>query len=130
MTVKMSTTFRNAMADEMGASLDSGYIEFRSGTQPANPQTAATGTLLATVTLSSNAFGSASSGVITANFIGVVEIDTTGTVAWARLYQADDTVVLDCSVGTSSADIIVSSTAFTAGVSLEYDTVTYTHPES
>ena len=61
MALSLATAARNAMCDALVDLLDAGAaaakIEIRSGTRPANPNTAATGTLLATVTLIDPAFG-------------------------------------------------------------------------
>lgn len=49
-------------------------IRIYTGAQPAGPDTAATGTLLATLTCGSGGFGTATSGVITASAISRVTI--------------------------------------------------------
>ncbi len=63
--LRHSTAARNAAASAVVGLLDAGpaagRIEIRSGTMPATPQTAATGTLLATVTLADPAAGASNS---------------------------------------------------------------------
>ena len=75
MTVKISTNARNKACDsvvdllDLGSGVSAGYIEIRTGSKPSNPATAATGTLLATLTFSNPAFGDAASGSATSNTI-------------------------------------------------------------
>ena len=49
----------DAVVDRLDAGAAAGYIEIRTGSQPATADTAATGTLLGTLTLSDPAFGNA-----------------------------------------------------------------------
>ena len=67
----LSDTAARAAADAVCALCNGGTIQIRSGTQPANANTAATGTLLVTLTFSATAFAAATgAGVATANAIG------------------------------------------------------------
>ena len=81
------------MADALDAIIDGGtgnaIIRFFTGTQPASAATAASGTLLATLTLNDPAFASAIIGSKAANSItSDTSIDATGTVGWFRVYNA------------------------------------------
>lgn len=69
MAYKTAVTPRNAALDAIGARLNSGKIEIRTGTQPTNITDASTGTLLATPTYGATAFASASAGSMSANSI-------------------------------------------------------------
>jgi hypothetical protein len=85
-------------------------------------------TVLATITLNDPS-GTVTSGVLT--FSGT-PINTTagnnGTAALARLRDSTGTVVCDgLTVGTSGADIIVSTTSFTSGLSVSLTSATITH---
>lgn len=131
----LPTATRNALADAFvdlfDAGSGAGYIEIRSGTRPSSANDAATGTLLATLTLSDPAFGDASSGVATASAItSDTSADNTGTASWARGYDSDDTVVGDFSVGTSGAEINLDSTSITAGGTVGLSSFTVTMPAS
>lgn len=125
-----------------------GVLKIYSGSQPSNADTAASGTLLVTVTVSSGAFvagafgnglefGTAASGAISK------DADTwsgaavaTGTAGWFRLCAnatdagADSTSLprIDGSVGTSGADLNLSSTSITSGRTYTIDTFTLTLP--
>ena len=53
----LSDASARAAADAVCASVNGGTIQVRSGTQPANANTAATGTLLVTLSFAATAFG-------------------------------------------------------------------------
>src|SRR5262245_35334928 len=120
-----------AAADAVCALANGGTIQIRSGAQPANANAAATGTLLVTLTFSATAFGAAStSGVATANAIGSANAVASGTAAWFRAFKSDGTTaVFDGSVGTSAADLVLSSTAITSGGNVAITSLTYTQTE-
>src|SRR5262245_3272227 len=110
--VHVATTYRNTRVDAIGDALDSGTIKIYDGTQPANANTSITSqTLLVTLTFNASAFPAASSGSSTAAAITSGVAVATGTAAWARIATSGAATVFDCSVGTSSADIIVPTTA-------------------
>lgn len=120
-----------AAADAVCALLNGGTIQVRSGTQPANANAAATGTLLVTLTFSATAFAAASSaGVATANAIGAANAVAAGTASWFRAFKSDGTTaVWDGSVGTSAADLILSSVALVAGGNVAVSSFTYTQTQ-
>ena len=122
MTTRIGTTQRNAACDAIVDSLDAGsgagYIQVRTGSQPATVGTAATGTLLATLTLSDPAFGSASTGVATANAItGDTSIDASGTPGWFRAFDSSNNAVIDGSVTITGGggDMTFDSVTWVAG---------------
>lgn len=116
-----------AMVDAFAALPDAGasagYIEIRTGTAPATPETAATGTLLGTLTLSDPAFGAATTANPSVATLGTVTGDTsadaTGTATWARVYDSDNNACMDLTVGTASADLIMSTTSITSGYPID-----------
>ena len=109
--VHVTAARRNAMIDNLTATLNSGFLDIYDSTgtgQPANADTAITTQVkLASLTFNATAFGAASSGSATANAItDDSAADATGTATWARWWQSNHTTpVLDCSVGSSGADI-------------------------
>jgi hypothetical protein len=126
-----------------------GILKIYSGSQPTNADTAASGTLLVSITLSSGAhvagafgngleFGTAASGAISkasgATWSGAAV--ASGTAGWFRLYaNATDAggastslPRIDGSVGTSGADLNMSSTTITSGQTYTIDTFTITLP--
>lgn len=89
----------DAIVDLLDAGSGPGYIEIRTGAQPASVATAASGTLLGTLTLSDPAFGAAtvaSPAVATANAItSDTSADASGTAAWFRAYDSNGLGVID-----------------------------------
>ena len=100
-----------------------GTLSIYSGAMPATPETAASGTKLATWTFSAAAFGTItgpSGGNIeaTASFVSTtVTPAANGTGGYARTYKSDGTTpVADYTVGTSGADVNLTTTTFSTGV--------------
>lgn len=119
MAVGMVTALRNARLDAITTFVGSaGKLRIYSGTRPATG--GATTTLLAELTLGSPMAGAASGGVLSFNAItGDTSADATGTASWARVFKSDGTTIcFDCSVGTSSADIILNTTSLVAGAAV------------
>jgi hypothetical protein len=119
----------NAAANAACALCNGGTIEIRSGAQPANANAAATGTLLVTLTWAATAFGAAAAGVAAAAAIGAANAVATGTAAWFRAKQSGGGTVFDGSVGTSGADINLSSVNLTTGGNVALSSFTYTQTE-
>lgn len=126
----LSTVGVNAALDTVLNNLNGGTIKIYAGSQPANCDTAITSqTLLATLTLSATAFGSASAGTKTANVITAGTAVATGTAAFFRAFKSDGTTaVIDGSVGTASADMVIGTTSINSGdsVSVSAWTVSFT----
>ena len=129
--MKLSTTARNAACNAVVDLADNGYVRIYSGSAPANPQTAASGTLLAELRFNATAFGAAATGAATANaFTADSSANADGTAGYARLLQSDgSTVIADCSVGTSGADINLNSLSISTGFEVQITSMTYTQPE-
>ena len=128
----LSDTAANAEANALAPLLNGGFIEFYTGTQPANANTALSGnTLLATLTFGNPAFGAAAAGVITANAIASGTAAATGTATFARLYKSDGTtVVMDVTVGTSGAGINLNTTSIVTGGLVSVTSFTHTVTET
>ena len=127
MTVGMVATLRNARLDAIttfaGAS---GKLRIYSGSRPATG--GAITTLLAELTLNATFAPAASAGVLTLNAISSdASADSTGTATWARIFKTDGTtIVLDCSVGTSAADIILNTVSIVAAAVVACSSATIT----
>lgn len=130
----------NAMCDALAALANSGTLKIYTGSQPTDANTAVGAqTLLGTLTFGATAFGSAAASgtaptrksTATANTItGDTSADATGTAAWFRVLKSNGTtVVYDGSVGTSAADLILATTAITAGVDIEITSLTISVPQ-
>lgn len=81
---RLSIADRNDQADTHCAALDGGTRELRTGAEPASVADPDSGTLIATFTFGSPAFGAAASGVATANAVASVAAVASGTVAHFR----------------------------------------------
>lgn len=131
----ITTAAANAAADAVVDLLDAGneaaQLRIYDGTVPTNVNTAlSSNTLLAALTMSDPAFGSASSGVATAAAItSDTSADATGTATFFRLGSMNSgtfTPVIQGNVGTSGADLNLSSTSITAGGTVAVSSLTYT----
>lgn len=112
----------DALVDLLDAGAGAGYIEIRTGAQPATANTAATGTLLATLPLSDPAFGAAttaSPSVATAAAISSdTNADASGTAGWFRAYDSAGNAVLDGDITTTAVgtgDMLLDDTNIVAG---------------
>lgn len=120
-----------------------GILKLYSGSQPATADTATSGTLLVTLTVSSGAFvaGAFANGLEFENDPTDGEIEknsevwsgvglANGTAGWFRFYAnptdagLSDTTVsrIDGSIGTSGADMVLASTAIVTGRTYTIDT--------
>ena len=132
MATRISVAARNAAADGVVDLLDAGagvgYIEIRTGTQPANPATAASGTLLVTVPLADPAFGAAASGTATAAAIADATAVASGTATWFRGFDSDANAVIDGSAGETGTDLILDDAAIIEGGTVSISSWTITMP--
>lgn len=135
--MKISTAARNAIGDAVvdliDAGADAGKLQIRDGTQPAGPDTAATGTLLAEITLNDPAFGDAAAGVATAVVSPALQdasADANGTATWFRVLDSDNNAIIDGDVGTSGADLNLTTTTIVAGQPVSISSWTITVPAS
>jgi hypothetical protein len=133
-TLRLATTARNAAATAVVSLLDAGpaagTIQIRTGAMPATPQTAASGTLLATVTLADPAGGAPATGTVTitdpASATGVAN----GDAGWARFLDSTGATVMDCDVTATGGGgaITLSSATISSGVTVDLGAITYTVP--
>lgn len=129
----MSLTVAAASAQAMGAALatdigSAAVIEIRSGSKPATPETAASGTLLVSITLSGSF--SSSGGVLTAADPGAVSPAASGTAGYFRLKKSGGTAVLDGTVTATGGggDMQLGSTTISTGVPVDLGVPTLTVP--
>ena len=126
MASTLATATRNASADAVAALASGGTVEIRSGTRPASANDAATGTLLATFTLGTAA--AASGGTVSFGDPASVNAVATGTASWFRVKSSGSATVWDGAVGTSGAELNLSSTAISSGGGVDVASFTYTQP--
>lgn len=128
--MKIGTNARNASVDGVTALLNGGTIKLYTGSQPANPQTAPSGTLLATIGLGSPAFAAAVGGSASMNATTPdTDADATGVAGWARFATSGGVGVFDVTVGVSGAEINLNSVNISAGAEVSVTAFTYTQPE-
>lgn len=140
MAVRLSNVTAIAACDAAVAIFDAGagagYYEIRTGAQPAGADSAATGTLLVTVTLSDPAYGAATD----ANPGGVSAISGTpsaqavaaGTAGWFRGYDSNGNAVYDgdCGATSSGAAMELDNTVIASGQTVTITSSTITMPEA
>lgn len=110
-----TVSIRNAMLDAITTRAgNAALLRIYDGTQPARGGTATT--LLAELTCGTPFAAAASGGVLT---LGEITQDSsanaTGTATWFRIVKADGTTfVMDGTVGTSGADLNLTTTSIVA----------------
>lgn len=126
---------RNAAMDAIGARLNSGRIEIRTGAPEANVGDASSGTLLGTLTFNATAFGAASGGVITANAItSDTDADASGDAGHYREYAngaADNAPESQGTAGEAAdtPDMVFDNKTIVAGGTIAISSMTKTLPE-
>lgn len=131
--LKMSNAAVTLEAQALADACDNGYIRIYDGSQPTDADTAVGAqTLLAELRFAATAETSVTNGVITfAAITGDASANATGTASWYRALQSNGTSTLfDGSVGTSSSDLVVNSTAFQSGATVDITSFTHTVPKS
>lgn len=129
MAIQLSVAARNGRLDaietEAGASA---VLKIRTGAVPANCAAADSGTVLATVNLPADWMAAAAAGAKALSGAWTdAAADGTGTAAHFRLYKTDGTTcVMQGTVGTSGADMIVDNTSFATGQSFTVNSFTLT----
>ena len=135
-TLRLATSARNAavkgITDLIDAGSGPGTIKIYSGAQPATPNTAASGTLLATVGLGDPSFGAPSNGVVAGADPAAVNAVATGAAGWCRVADSDGNAVLDGDVTASGGGgfMQLSSTALTSGAPVDITSLSLTMPAS
>jgi len=115
--LKYSNGTRSAQQNGLITYAGSGaLINIYAGSQPANANTAISGqTLLVTLTVSGS-FGTDSNGTITLSTVTNGTAVATGTASFFRITKSDNTtVVMDGSVATSDADLVLNNTSIATG---------------
>jgi hypothetical protein len=114
--VHLSTASQNKAADAIVDSIDTGTgttggtIKIYKNAAPLNANTAAdSGNLLVTLTFSSTAFNSASSGQAAAYAITNGTAVATGTATWARILDRDGATIMDVDVGESGTTLVLDT---------------------
>lgn len=136
----VSMTSARAALDALLAKLNvgaaAGHIKIFTGAMPATCETADSGTLLSTLTLSVTAFagstdpGTTGLATATANAIASdTNAAATGTAGYFRAYDSAGVCIVQGTVGTSAADMILNTTAIAAGATVAITSWTVTLPD-
>lgn len=136
MTIRFPVAGRNAALnaylDRADAGSGAAVIEIRTGSQPADADTAASGTLLVTFTCADPAWEAASGGVknLDADPDLTATAGAAGTAGWARMKDSAGVTVVDGSVTASGGggDFIINSTAITNGQEVKLTLGSITDP--
>lgn len=137
MVAQIAASVRTAEADSTGNLLNNAKIRIYSGSAPADVDSAATGTLLAELTMGADAFGAASddgtNATITANAItDDSSADATGTAGYFRVVDSAGTTtrMQGTVTGTGGGgDMELSNTAITAGGVVQCSSFLYRRPQ-
>lgn len=129
---------RDAAIEAVAATLNGGKLVIYDGTPPANADASlSSNDVLAELTLADPAFGSASSGVVTANSITAdSSANNTGTPTFFRLLTSGDAVVYQGDAAESPGsgeDLLLSDLSggqIIAGGSVSVSSLTITQPAS
>lgn len=128
MALGIDVAVRNSMLNAIRDAIDAGaagLLRIYDGSRPATGGAATT--LLAELTLTDPCAGAAASGVLTFSAITAdSSANATGTATWARIVTSAGTFVLDCSVGTSGADINLNTTSIVTGAQVSVTSATIT----
>lgn len=138
MAVRTSGGLKNYALDSgLKTAFDTtGRINVYTGAQPATADTAASGTLLGTLTLSATSFGAAASGAIAiAAVTSDTSADATGTAGYVRFYRTGDTAPGSAGNGTTDrrldlligTDITIDNAAVVTGGTIALSSYTLTH---
>lgn len=128
MSVQYSVSVRNAMLDAIEVATGAAAkLYFYSGAQPANCAAAASGTLIATMTLPADWMNAASGG--TKTLLGTWSVAASAS-ATAGYYRITDNAGTTCheqgSVGTSGTDIVLDNNVINSGQTITITAKTIT----
>lgn len=126
----------DALLAKLNVGGTAGVIKIFTGAMPATCETADSGTRLATLTLSTTAFpastdpGSTGLATATANAItSDTNAAATGTAGYFRAYDSAGVCIVQGTVGTSAADMILNTTSIVAAATVAISSWVVTLPD-
>lgn len=129
----------DALLDQWDAGTSNAVIQFRSGAAPATVETAATGTLAATLAFSDPAFAGATdqnpdAQAAAASITSDTSADATVTVGYGRNSTTNDgstpiTALQDVNAGETDECVIFNTADFVSGAQVDLTSYTQTLPE-
>lgn len=138
MATRLPTASRNATTNAVTALVDAdvgaGTIQIRTGAQPASANDAASGTLLATITLADPAWGASVAGVSTLDATPVLSTTgvAAGTAGWFRMLDNSGDTIADGAVTVTGGggEMELNTLTISIGVTVEITAGTLTTPAS
>lgn len=136
MATRLPTASRNATTNAVTALVDAdvgaGSIQIRSGAQPASANDAASGTLLATITLADPAWGASVAGVSTLDATPVLSTTgvAAGTAGWFRMLDNSGDTIADGAITVTGGggELELNTLTISIGVTVEITAGTLTTP--
>lgn len=130
MALRKNTGMINAQAEFNGELFDGGTLEIYTSTQPSSANDSPTGSLLATISIPTPAFGSPSGGVVAKAGSWSATASATGTAGWARFISADTNKNMDvaCTDTPGSNDLLLNDLDITMGDTVTVVSLTYAEP--
>jgi hypothetical protein len=120
MTLEYSNATRHAQNEGLITYAGSNALfNLYSGTQPANANTAITSQVLLVSMPISGVFGTDVNGTLTLSAVTETNAVGSGTASFFRIFKADNSVIMDGSVGLSGADLILNTVDIAAGQSVD-----------
>jgi hypothetical protein len=120
MTLEYSNATRHAQNEGLITYAGSNALfNLYSGTQPANANTAITTQVLLVSMPISGVFGTDVNGTLTLSAVTETNAVGSGTASFFRIFKADNSVIMDGSVGLSGADLILNTVDIAAGQSVD-----------
>lgn len=132
MGITLNTALRNQQVDAVGTDLNSGFIDIYTGSRPADPNTAPTGTLLVSLALNADAYAAASGGSASKNGTVSGTAVANGTAGYAQQRNAANTRWMygTLTVSGGGGDVELDSTSISIGQVIALTSSTITQPAS
>lgn len=125
MAITTNTTFKNTILDGFDTAFNSGTLEIRTGSAP-GAGNAATGTVLATITLPADAFAAASGGTKAKSGTWQdASADATGTAGHWRMTGGSNIVEGTVTATGGGGDMELDSTSITSGQTVTITAFTF-----
>lgn len=128
MTIRFNTAQRNSIVTALTGELAGATLSIYTGTQPADPNAAATGTKLVDVYINGFVAPTTGSATLDTASPNVGDAVASGTAGWGRIVHLNGSI--DGTVGTSGTDFTINSTAITSGATVTLTAMTVTQPAS
>ena len=116
----------------LGSLFDAGTLEIRTGPQPGDPNSGASGTLLCTITIPNPAFGAPTAGVISKSGTWSATAVASGTAGYARFISSDTLKTMDAVVTMvpGGNDLLINNVEIVIGNTVTVVSLTLAEPEA